>query len=112
MQANSLSATWTTQQQFWACIDGQGQILVTDVSGSRVIGVALDKYKQMETAANDAVTKAEEYFKMLEEHGLITKPLTPEEQIAALTQQVANPTELVTKQMSAPKEAKNEPEHD
>lgn len=49
---------------------------------------------------------------MLEEHGLITKPLTPEEQIAALTQQVANLTELVTKQMSAPKEAKNEPEHD
>lgn len=99
MQQSSLQATWTTQSQFWAMIDSQGNVIMTDIAGSRVVGVSLDRYRAMEQAASEALSKAEEYQKMLEEHGLIKKELTPEEQIAALSEQVRMLTEIVTSQI-------------
>lgn len=106
MQSSSLSATWTTQQQFWCYVDQQGQIVATDITGNRIIGVTMEKYNQIESAANEALSKAEGYYKILEENGLVKKQLTPEEQIAALAEQVRVLTELVTAQ--ANKEPKNE----
>ena len=108
MQQSSLQATWTTQSQFWAMVDQQGQIIATDITGSRVVGVVLDKYRSMEKAAADAVEKAEGYYKTLEENGLIKRELTQEEQIAALTAQVQALTELVTAQIK--KEPVDEPD--
>lgn len=108
MQQSSLQATWTTHSQFWAMVDQQGQIIATDITGSRVVGVVLDKYRAMEKAAAEAVEKAEGYYKTLEEHGLIKRELTQEEQIAALTAQVQALTEIVTAQIK--KEPVNEPD--
>lgn len=79
---------------FW---DNEGYIVASDYTGSKRIGVTLNKYNQLEKIANEAMEKAEGYLKMLEEHGIIQKELTPDEKINALSGQVEQLTQLVQK---------------
>lgn len=94
----NFQAQWTNQNQFWAWVDANGNVFASDsVSGVRQIGVSVEKYKQMESIANDATAKAEDYHTKLVEAGLIVVPPTPEEQIAQLTAQVARLTQIIEK---------------
>lgn len=92
----NFQAQWTNQNQFWAWVDANGNVFASDsVSGVRQIGVSVEKYKQMESIANEATAKAEDYHTKLVEAGLIVVPPTPEEQIAQLTAQVARLTQII-----------------
>lgn len=94
----NFQAQWTNQNQFWAWVDANGNVSASDnVSGVRQIGVSVEKYKQMESIANEATAKAEDYHTKLVEAGLIVVPPTPEEQIAQLTAQVAKLTQIIEK---------------
>lgn len=75
--------------QFAAHIDQSGQIVAQTFQGSQIVGVSVAKYQEMQKIAEEATAKAEGYYKQLVDAGLITPKLTPEEQIAALTAQVA-----------------------
>ena len=74
-------------QSFYAFADGQGGIHIQDLNGTRQIGVSIERYKEMERVANDAVSKAEAYYKQLVDAGLVQPKLSTEEQLAVLTQQ-------------------------
>lgn len=74
---------------FFALADNQGNIYVQEVQGPRQVGVSVDKYREMESVANDAVSKAEGYYKQLVDAGLIKPKLTTEQQLEALAQQNA-----------------------
>lgn len=83
---------------FYAFVDGQGGIHVQQLNGTQQIGVSLEKYREMEAVANDALSKADEYHRKLVEAGIIKPVLTMEQQIAALSEQVAFLTQqLVSK---------------
>lgn len=90
-----MSGMYYPPNSFYGFWDNEGNIFVDDYSGRKKIGVTLNKYNQIEKIANDAVEKAEGYLKMLEEHGIIKKELTPEEKISALSGQVEQLTQLV-----------------
>lgn len=94
-QQNMFTAQWSQQQTFYAYIDSQGNIASQTYQGSQVIGVSLQKYKQMEELAEQATSKAEEYKKQLIDAGLIVVPLTEQQQIAQLSQQVAELTTII-----------------
>lgn len=111
----NFQAQWTNQNQFWAWVDANGNVFASDsVSGVRQIGVSVEKYKQMESIANEATAKAEDYHTKLVEAGLIVVPPTPEEQIAQLTAQVAKLTQIIEKgglsqqPVAAPEQPKTE----
>lgn len=92
----NLQAQWGTQNQFWAWVDANGNIYASDsMSGARQIGVSIEKYKQMESLANEATAKAEDYHDRLVKAGLIVVPPTPEERIAQLSAQVERLTRIV-----------------
>lgn len=111
----NFQAQWTNQNQFWAWVDANGNVFASDsVSGVLQIGVSVEKYKQMESIANEATAKAEDYHTKLVEAGLIVVPPTPEEQIAQLTAQVAKLTQIIEKgglsqqPVAAPEQPKTE----
>lgn len=81
--------------QFWAYFDNEGYIVATDYSGSKRVGVTLNKYNQLEKDANATMAKAEEYLQLLYQHGIKQRELTPDEKINALTEQVAKLTAYV-----------------
>lgn len=81
---------------FSAFTDGQGGIHVQDYNGTRQIGVSMEKYREMEFVANEALGKADAYHKQLVDAGVIAPVLSTEEQLAALTAQVST----LTKQLS------------
>lgn len=104
----NFAAQWSTQNQFWAWVDNNGNIIASDnVSGTRQVGVSIERYKQMESIANEATNKAEDYHKRLVEAGLIVVPPTQEEQIAMLTAQVAKLTQIIEGQASIKQDADN-----
>ena len=106
----NFQAQWTNQNQFWAWVDANGNVFASDsVSGVRQIGVSVEKYKQMESIANEATAKAEDYHTKLVEAGIIVVPPTPEEQIAQLTAQVAKLTQII-ESGGLPKQADSAPE--
>lgn len=76
-------------QTFTAFIDQEGHIVCQTWNNNQVVGMALEKYKELEKMATDAVAKAEEYKKKLVDSGLLQEPLSTEEQIAALSSTVA-----------------------
>lgn len=65
------------------------------MTGRRVVGVSIEKYQQIEKAANDALAKAEDYHARLVAAGLIVVPKTPEQKIEELSAQVEKLTELL-----------------
>lgn len=77
-------------QTFTAYLDQSGQVVCQTWQGNQVIGMSMDKYREAEQMASDALAKAEEYRKKLIDAGLIQKELTPEEQIAALNARVGD----------------------
>lgn len=81
---------------FFALADAQGAIYVQDVQGTRQIGVSVEKYREMERLANDAVSKAEAYHQQLVDAGIIKPKLTTEQQLDILTQQNTALTEQVS----------------
>lgn len=81
---------------FSAFTDNQGGIHVQDYNGTRQIGVSLERYREMESVANEAVAKADEYHKRLVDAGLMEAPMTTEEQLALLTRQVTALTQQVS----------------
>lgn len=92
-----MQGNWFNQQGFFAFFDNEGNIIASDYSGQKKVGVTLAKYNQLEKIANEAMGKAEGYYKMLEENGLIQRELTAEEKISALSGQVDQLTQLVAK---------------
>lgn len=66
-----------------------GQIYAQNFSGNQLIGMTIEKYRDLEKLANEATAKADEYRKKLVDAGIIQPKLTPEEQIARLTEQVS-----------------------
>lgn len=91
-------------QSFYALADGQGGIHVQDLNGTRQIGVSIERYKDMERIANEAVSKAEGYYKQLVDAGIVQPKLSTEEQLAVLTQQnmaLSQQVSLLTKQISS-----------
>ena len=84
-------------QTFYAYSDGQGNLFTQDLTGAHQIGVSLEKYKNTEKMASDALAKAEEYQKKLIDAGLIQKPMSPEEQMSLLMNQVSLLSEQVAK---------------
>lgn len=66
-----------------------GQIYAQSFSGNQLIGMTLEKYRELEKLATEASAKADEYKKKLVDAGIIQPKLTPEEQIARLTEQVS-----------------------
>lgn len=82
--------------QFTGWVDGSGQILTQTFQGAQVVGVTFAKFQEAQKLAEEAAAKAEGYHKQLVDAGIIKPKLTPEEQIAALTAQVAALTELIT----------------
>lgn len=90
-----MQGNWFNQQGFFAFFDNEGNIIASDYSGQKRVGVTLAKYNQLEKIANEAMGKAENYFKMLEDNGLIQRELTPDEKISALSGQVDQLTQMV-----------------
>lgn len=91
-------------QSFYAFADGQGGIHIQDLNGTRQIGVSIERYKEMERVANDAVSKAEDYYKQLVDAGLVQPKLSTEEQLAVLTQQntaLSQQVSLLTQKISS-----------
>lgn len=89
---------------FYAFADGQGGIHIQDLNGTRQIGVSIERYKEMERVANDAVSKAEGYYKQLVDAGLVQPKLSTEEQLAVLTQQnmaLSQQVSLLTQKISS-----------
>lgn len=82
---------------FSAFVDGTGGIHVQEINGTRQIGVSLEKFREVESVANDALAKVETYYKQLVDAGIIKPKLTAEDQLAALTQQVAILTDKLSK---------------
>lgn len=90
-----MQGNWYNPNCFYAFFDNDGNIIASDYSGQKKVGVTLAKYNQMEKMANEAIGKAESYFKTLEENGLIQRELTADEKISALSGQVDQLTQLV-----------------
>ena len=84
-------------QTFTAFIDNTGQIICQSWQGNQTVGVSVEKYKEAEKMASEAMEKASEYKQKLIDHGLLKPELTQEEQIAELRETVGN----LTSQMSA-----------
>lgn len=88
--------TYYPNNSFYGFWDNDGNIYVTDMTGQKKIGVTYARYNQIEKALGEAVQKAEGYLKLLEEHNIIKKELTPDEKISALAAQVEQLTNVVT----------------
>lgn len=84
-------------QTFTAFIDNTGQIICQSWQGNQTVGVSVDKYKEVEKMASDAMAKAAEYKQKLIDNKLLQPELTQEEQIAALNARVGD----LTSQLSA-----------
>lgn len=95
-----MHGNWYNANDFSAFFDNNGNIFTYDYSGQKKVGVTLAKYNQLEKIANEAMGKAEAYFKTLEEHGLIQRELTADEKITALSGQVDQLTQLVAQLVS------------
>lgn len=95
MSQNLFTAQWTQTQTFYAYIDNQGNIVSQNMQGNQIVGVSIGRYKELEALANEATEKAEKYKKQLIEAGIIKEPLTEQQQIEQLTQQVANLTQII-----------------
>lgn len=91
-----MQGSWYNQNGFFAFFDNEGYIVASDYSGQKKVGVTLAKYNQMEKMANEAMGKAEAYYKTLEEHGLIQREMTADEKISMLSGQVEQLTNLVS----------------
>ena len=63
---------------FSAFVDGTGGIHVQEMNGTRQIGVSLEKFREVESVANDALAKVETYYKQLVDAGIIKPKLTAE----------------------------------
>lgn len=97
-----MQGNWYNPNGFWAFFDNDGNIVASDYSGERRVGVTLAKFNKMEKLANETMgiaeqhkAKEEEYRAILEEKGIIPKELTPDEKIAALSDQVNQLTQIV-----------------
>lgn len=95
MSQNMFTAQWTQTQNFYAYIDNNGNIISQTFQGNQVVGVTTAKYKQLEQLATEATDKAESYKKQLIDAGLLVEPLSEKEQIAQLSQQVAQLTQII-----------------
>ena len=76
-----------------------GQIYAQTFSGNQLIGMSIEKYRELEKLANDAAAKAEEYRKNLVDAGIIKPKLSADEQIAALSEQVSALASALSKQV-------------
>lgn len=95
MSQNMFTAQWTQTQNFYAYIDNNGNIISQTFSGNQIVGVTQAKYKHLEQLATEATEKAENYKKQLIEAGFIVEPLSEQEQIAQLSRQVAQLTQII-----------------
>lgn len=99
MAVNS-TMTFTQQGTFYGSVTPQGDIVVNEVYAQRIIGVTTERYKRLEEALNQALSKAETYHKQLVDAGLIVVPKTLEEQIAELLAHCSKQDERIAAQSS------------
>lgn len=109
MSQNTFSAQWTQTQNFYAYVDNNGNIVTQTMQGNQIVGVTLSKHKQIEQIAEQATAKAEEYKQKSEEYrtklveaGIIQEPLSEQEQIAQLSQQVMHLTQMIQDMQKTP----------
>lgn len=103
-----VQGNWYNPQGFYAYFDNEGYIVASDYSGQKKVGVTLAKYNQIEKMANEAIGKAEAYYKTLEENGLIQHELTADERIGVLSGQVEQLTQLVYQLVGKEKETQSQ----
>lgn len=104
-----VQGNWYNPQGFYAYFDNDGYIVAADYSGQKKVGVTLAKYNQIEKMANEAIGKAEAYYKTLEEHDLIQRELTADEKINMLSGQMEQLTSLVYQLVGKEKEQQAKP---
>lgn len=102
-----MQGSWYNPQGFFAFFDNEGFIVASDYTGQKKVGVTLAKYNQMEKMANEAMGKAEAYYKTLEENDLIEHELTADEKISMLSGQVEQLTQLVTQLVGKEQQAQS-----
>lgn len=97
-----MQGSWYNPQGFWAFFDSEGNIIASDYSGDKRVGVTLAKFNRMEKMANEALgaaeqhkAKEEEYKQILIEKDWLKPEMTPEQQIEALSGQVEQLTQIV-----------------
>lgn len=97
-----MQGNWYNQQGFWAFFDNEGNIIASDYTGEKRVGVTLAKYNKMEKMANEAMGAAEqhkakedEYRNILIEKGLLKPELSDSERIEMLSNQVEQLANIV-----------------
>lgn len=59
--------------------DNQGKVFYTSFTGEQFVGYSEQAYNELQNIANEALSKAEEYKKMLIDNGLLKEPLKQED---------------------------------
>lgn len=89
------------QQSFPAFIDNEGKIYAQQgYQGNQHIGWTNIKYEEINKICSEALDKADMYKKQLIDAGLLTTPLSTDEQITILNKKVSDLTDLVSKLIS------------
>ena len=91
----STAAFFSSSNTSYASITQSGDIVASDMMGNRIVGVSIERYKQLEQMATEATATAEQYHKQLVDAGLITMPKTDAEKIDELSTKVAQLTQVL-----------------
>ena len=85
-----------------------GKIYQKTYTGEQQIGYTVESYQELEKIATEATSKAEEYYNLLEQHNLITKPKSQDEINKELTSSINSLADLVNQLQNSFKEVTNE----
>lgn len=83
--------------------DQEGNIIVSNYSGSKKVGVTTEKYDELQKITNEALEKSEKYYNRLVELGDIVIPKTNEDLIKdmfEIVKSLSNEVENLKKQNS------------
>lgn len=96
MQTTQTAAFISTSSLYSAFTDANGNIIQSDYSGQRQIGVSIEKYKALEETATQATSQAEKYYQRLVELGDITPPITTEQRLDMLAEKLNQVMSMLT----------------
>lgn len=85
-----------------------GKIYQNTYTGEQQIGYTVEAYQELEKIATEATSKAEEYYNLLEQHNLITKPKSQDEINKELTSSINSLADLVNQLQNSFKEITDE----
>ena len=96
MQTTQTATFISTSSLYSAFTDANGNIIQSDYSGQRQIGVSIEKYKALEETATQATSQAEKYYQRLVELGDITPPITTEQRLDMLAEKLNQVMSMLT----------------